>query len=181
MTLVKKSSLYGLLAEFESADSVLAAARSAYADGYRKMEAYSPFPVEGLDEAVGFHHSRLPLIVLMGGIAGGLTGFGMECFAAMYHYPINVGGRPLFSWPAFIPVTFELTVLFAAISAVLGMLALNGLPKPYHPLFNVERFVLHGHDRFFLCIEATDPKFDGEGTKKFLERLLPKGVYEVEP
>lgn len=176
-----RPSIYGLLAEFDSAEHVLDAAKRAYADGYRKLEAYSPFPVEGLDEAIGFHRSRVPLIVLLGGIAGGLTGFGMECFSAMYHYPINVGGRPLFSWPAFIPVTFELTVLFAAFSAVLGMLALNGLPKPYHPLFNVERFVLHGHDRFFLCVEATDPKFNREMTKRFLEGLQPKGVYEVEP
>ena len=176
-----RPSIYGLLAEFESAEHVLDAAKRAYADGYRKLEAYSPFPVEGLDEAIGFHRSRVPLIVLLGGLTGALTGFGMQCFSAIYHYPINVGGRPLFSWPSFIPVTFELTVLFAAFSAVLGMLALNGLPKPYHPLFNVERFVLHGHDRFFLCVEATDAKFDRAATKRFLEGLQPKGVYEVEP
>lgn len=180
MNLFRKPPIYGLLAEFEEPGPLLKAAERAFAEGYRKMEGYTPFPVEGLDEAIGFRRSRVPLIVLCGGMLGGLGGFSMQYFSAVIHYPLNVGGRPYNSWPSFIPVTFELTILIAAISAVLGMLALNGLPMLYHPLFNVERFVKGSHDRFFLCIEADDPKFDREATKRFLEGLQPKGVYEVE-
>jgi hypothetical protein len=175
-----KPPLYGLVTEFGAPEDLLAATKKAVAEGYRKVEAYSPFPVEGLDEALGFRRSRVPLITLMGGIVGCLGGFFMQWFSATIHYPINVGGRPLDSWPSFIPITFELTILCAAIAAVLGMLALNGLPTPYHPLFNVERFERASRDRFFLCIQSTDPKFDREETRQFLESLSPKGVYDVD-
>lgn len=171
--------LYGLMAEFSSAEALLEAARRAYADGYRRMDAYSPFPVDGLSEAIGFHKTRLPLIVLIGGIAGCLGGFYLQYWASVIDYPINVGGRPFNSWQAFIPVTFEMTILFAALSAVLGMIALNRLPMPYHPVFNVERFELATRDRFFLCIEATDSRFDADQTPRLLETLDAQGIYEV--
>jgi hypothetical protein len=177
---IPKPPIYGLVAEFNDPETLLAATKKTVAEGYRKMEAYSPFPVEGLDETLGFQRSRVPLITLIGGIAGGVGGFFMQWFSATIHYPINIGGRPLNSWPMFIPITFEMTILCAAIAAVLGMLGLNGLPMPYHPLFNVERFELASNDRFFLCIESNDQKFDREGTKQFLHSLGPKGVYEVD-
>ena len=175
-----KPPIYGIVAEFDGAEALLTATKRTVAEGYRRMEAYSPFPVEGLDEALGFQRSRVPLITLLGGVVGGVGGFAMEWYSATIHYPINVGGRPLNSWPSFIPVMFEMTILCAAGAAVLGMLALNGLPMPYHPLFNVDQFARASRDRFFLCIEAKDPKFDRDGTKRFLESLQPKGVYEVE-
>src|SRR5574341_462309 len=171
---------YGLMAEFDNPEALLGAARRAYAEGYRNMDAYSPFPVEGLAEAIGFYHTRVPFFVLLGGILGCLGGFYLQYWVSVIDYPINVGGRPLNSWPSFIPVTFELTVLVAALSAVLGLLALNGLPMPYHPVFNVPRFALATRDRFFLCIEATDPQFDREETRRFMERLVPREVSEVE-
>jgi hypothetical protein len=173
--------IYGAVAEFETPDAILAGARRAYAEGYRKMDAYSPFPVDGLSEAIGFRRTRMPLIVLLGGISGGITGYFLQYYAMVVSYPLNTGGRPLNSWPAFVPVTFELTILFAALAAVLGMFALNGLPMPYHPLFNVPRFATASRSRFFLCIESLDPMFDSEKTKRFLEKLKPKGVYDVEP
>lgn len=176
-----KPRLYGLMAEFGGPDDLLEAARRVYEEGYRRLDAYSPFPVHGLAEAIGFRRTRLPLLVLLGGIAGGLGGYFLQYWIAAIDYPINVGGRPLHSWPSFIPVTFELTVLVAALAAVLGMLALNGLPMPHHPVFNVPAFELATRNRFFLCIEAADPKFDGVGTKRFLESLKPRGVFEVEP
>ncbi len=144
------------------------------------MDAYSPFPIEGLAEALGFRRTRIPLVVFLGGLVGCLGGFFLQYWVSAVDYPLNVGGRPLFSWPAFIPVTFELTILVAAFAAVLGMLGLNGLPMPYHPLFHVERFALASRDRFFLCIEADDPRFDRGETWKFLESLTPHGVFEVE-
>lgn len=171
--------IYGLLAEFEDASALVEATRQAYEKGYRRMDAYSPFPVEGLAEALGFPKTRLPLLVLVGGILGGLAGYALQYYSSVISYPINVGGRPLHSWPAFIPVTFELTILMAALFAVLGMLALNGLPMPYHPVFNVPRFALATRDRFFLCLEATDPLFQVEETKGFLESLQPREVTEV--
>jgi len=169
------------MAEFDNPDELLEAARKAHDAGYRKMDGYSPFPIEGLAEAVGFHRTWLPLIVLLGGIAGAATGFGMQYYLSAIDYPLNVGGRPLNSWPAFIPITFELTILFAALSAVLGVLLLNGFPHPYHPVFNVEDFALASRNRFFLCIEASDPKFDREQTRLFLETLKPHAVSEVSP
>jgi len=175
-----KPPIYGVVAEFDSPEALLAATQKTVTDGYRQFEAYSPFLVEGLDEAMGFHRSRVPLIALIGGIIGGVGGFFMEWFSAVIHYPINVGGRPLNSWPAFIPITFEMTILCASIAAVLGMLGLNGLPMPYHPLFNVSRFERASRDRFFLCIESRDPKFERERTTTFLKSLNSKGVYEVE-
>src|SRR5919198_3616697 len=177
---MEKSSIHGLLAEFESPEALIAAARRAFAEGFRRMDAYSPFPVEGLAEALGFHRTGVPLIVLIGGLIGCIGGFYLQYWVAVIDYPINVGGRPLNSWPSFIPVTFELTILIAALFAFFGVLALNGLPMPYHPVFNVDRFELASRNRFFLCIEATDPKFDSDHTRRFLESFAPYGVYEVE-
>lgn len=174
-----KPPIYGLMAEFDNPAALVAAARRAREEGYRQMDAYTPFPVEGLAEAIGFHHTRLPLVVLMGGIVGCIGGFLLQYYTSVIDFPLNVGGRPFNSWPSFIPVTFEMTILAAALSVVLGMLALNGLPMPYHPVFNVDRFALATRDRFFLCIEAADPRFDREGTRRFLEGLEPRGVYEV--
>lgn len=171
--------IYGLLAEFGSPEELLAAARRAHAEGYRRMDAHSPFPVEGLSEAVGFRHTRLPLLVLIAGLVGAFVGFATQYWVTVIDYPINVGGRPLNSWPAYIPITFEVTVLFAALTAVVGMIALNGLPMPYHPVFNVPAFAGASRDRFFLCIEAADPRFDREGTRRFLEGLKPREVSEV--
>jgi len=173
--------IYGLLAEFDEPDRLVAAARAAHQDGYRKMDAYTPFPVEHLAEAIGFHTSRLPLVILIGGIVGCLGGFFLQYWVSVWVYPQNIGGRPLNSWPLFIPVTFELTVLVAALTAVFGMLGMNGLPMPYHPLFNVPRFAQASRDRFFLCIEARDPRFDRGATRKFLEAQQPREIYEVPP
>src|SRR6201999_1154804 len=158
--------IYDLLAEFETPHDIVAAAEAARAAGYRKVEAYTPFPVEGLPEAIGSHRTHLPLIILVGGVIGCLGGFALQYWCAKVNYPINVGGRPLNSWPMFIPVTFEVTVLCAALSAVIGLFALNALPMPYHPVFNVPEFALASRNRFFLCLEATDPIFDTEKTQK---------------
>jgi hypothetical protein len=175
-----KPKLYGLMAEFESPTDVVEAARATYDAGYRRINAYSPYPIEELSEAIGFHSTRLPLIVLIGGIIGGLVGYGLQYYVAVIDYPLNVGGRPYHSWPSFIPITFEMTILFAALSAVFGMLALNKLPQPYHPVFNAERFALASRDRFFLVIEANDPKFDADKARSFLKTLNPKEVVDVE-
>ncbi|HEY2906981.1 MAG TPA: DUF3341 domain-containing protein [Vicinamibacterales bacterium] len=171
--------IYGLMAEFDDPNALVAATYRAYHTGYRQMDAYSPFPIEELHEALGAPHSKLPLIVLIGGLCGGLGGYYLQYWVAAITYPINVGGRPFHSWPAFIPVTFECTILAAALSAVLGMLALNGLPTPYHPVFNVPRFALASRNRFFLVIESKDAKFDLEGTRSFLETLNPREVTTV--
>ena len=176
----KRPPLHGVMAEFSDPNELVAATRQAYEAGYRHFDAYTPFPIEELAEAMGVHSTRLPLLVLIGGIAGAVSGYALQFWTATINYPINVGGRPLHSWPAFIPITFETTVLVAALTAVLGLLALNGLPMPYHPVFNVPRFALASRDRFFLCIEATDPMFDLDGTTRFLQRMQPRQVSEVE-
>lgn len=169
------------MAEFEQPEDLIRAAHRAHEAGYRKMDAYTPFPIEEVSEAVGHHHTVLPWIVLGGGLFGCLAGFFLQYWVSVIEYPINVGGRPLNSWPSFIPVTFEVTVLFAALSAVFGMILLNRLPQPYHPVFNVERFALASSNRFFLCIEAEDPKFDLQGTRRFLEEQHPFQISEVKP
>jgi len=173
-------SVYGLLAEFENPTDLVNAARAAREAGYRTMDAYTPFPIEELNEALGLGGTWVAPIVLLGGLTGAALGYLMQYYIAVIDYPLNIGGRPLHSWPAFVPVTFELTILCAGIFAVLGMLALNGLPMPYHPLFNAPRFALATRDRFFLCIEATDPKYNRDDTWRFFDRLGPRSVTEVE-
>jgi hypothetical protein len=175
-----RQGIYGLLAEFENPTALVQAARQAREAGYRRMDAYTPFPVEGLADALGFHKTRVPLVMFLGGLAGCLAGYSMQYWCNAVDYPINVGGRPLHSWPSFLPVTFELTVLFASLAGVFGLLALCGLPMPYHPLFNAPRFAGASRDHFFLCIEQADPKFDREQTRSFLAGLGPRGeVMEV--
>lgn len=174
-----RDNLYGLLAEFDSPEAVLAAAERAHAAGYDRAEAYTPFPVEGLSQALGFARTKVARVVLVGGTCGACAAFAMMWFANVIHLPWNVGGRPPNSWPAFIPITFELGVLFAAFGAVIGMLAMNGLPEPHHPVFNAPNFQLASRDRFFLCVEAADPKFDLPLTRAFLESLHPRSVTEV--
>src|SRR5262249_21464034 len=170
---------YGLIAEFTGPEPLVEATKRAYEVGYRRLDAYTPFPVHGLAEAMGRRGIRIPLIVLGGGIAGGLGGFLLQTYGAVFDYPNNIGGRPLFSWPAFIPITFELTILGAVFAAVFGLLALNGLPQPHHPVFNAPNFEMASRSHFFLCIEAADPRYDNTGTRKFLEGLGPMSVSEV--
>ena len=172
--------IYGLMAEFEDATALVAATERAHAAGYTRMDAYSPFPIEELHHAMGSPHSKLPLIVLIGGIVGCLGGFFLQYWASAIAYPVNIGGRPLNSWPAFIPVTFECTILVAALSAVLGMLGLNGLPMPYHPVFNVERFALASRSRFFLVIESKDKNFEPDATREFMVTLNPRDIWPVD-
>jgi len=175
------SSVYGLMAEFDNPESLIAAAQRARGEGYRDMDAYTPMPVEGLSEAIGFRTSWVQRIVLIGGLLGATGGFTLCWWMTVVAYPHIVAGRPLNSWPAYVPITFECMVLVACLTAVIGMLAMNGLPQPYHPVFNVPEFIRASRDRFFLCIEATDPMFDLEKTRVFLEQLQPEGVMEVEP
>jgi hypothetical protein len=174
-----RSQLYGVMGEFETPEAILAAAKKAREAGYKHITAYTPFPVEDLAHTIGFRWTAVPLITLLGGLGGGLTGFGLEYWCSAIAYPINVGGRPLNSWPAFIPVTFELTVLGAATFAVISMLALNKLPQPYHPVFNVDRFARASTDKFFLCIEARDPKFNLAESARFLQSVNAQHVTEV--
>jgi hypothetical protein len=175
------AAIYGLMAEFTAADALVAAAREVHAAGYEKVDAYTPYPIEDLSHALGHHRSKLPLIVLLGGLCGLIGGYLLQYWVAVIAYPLNIGGRPLHSWPAFIVPTFECTILGAALAAVLGMFALNGLPHPYHPVFNVPRFALASRDRYFLVIESRDPKFDREATRRFLLDLHASEVSDVAP
>jgi hypothetical protein len=177
---MKQRPVYGLIAEFDNPDDLLAAAHRARAEGYRRMDAFTPLPIEGLAEAVGFERTSLPLVVFIGGLCGCIGGFLLQYFPSVIDYPLNVGGKPFNSWPAFVPVTFELTILGAALATVLGMLAMNGLPTPYHPVFNAPRFELASRNRLFLCIKARDPKFHLERTRQFLTALKAREVSEVE-
>ena len=171
--------IYGVMAEFESATALVNATRAARESGYRKLDAYSPFPIEELADALHLHKTKLPLIVLLGGICGAIGGYLLQYYVTVIYFPINVAGRPLHSWPSYIIITFEMTILFAALAAVLGLFALCGLPMPYHPAFNVPRFALASRNRFFLCIEASDPLFERGRTGEFLESLEAKEVSEV--
>ena len=174
-------SIYGLMAEFDDPTSLVAAARRTREAGYRVYDAFSPYPIHELFDAMHCEDRRVPLFVLLGGIVGGLTGFGLQVWVSAVAYPLNIDGKPYISWPMFVPVTFELTILFAALAAVFGMFMLNGLPMPYHPVFNVARFVEHAsQDKFFLAIEATDPKFSHEATRTFLQGLGAREINDVE-
>jgi hypothetical protein len=172
--------LYGVMAEFENPSDLVAAARRVYSLGYRRINGYSPYPIEELSEAIGFTHTSLPLIVFIGGLVGGIGGFLMQYWIEVIDYPINVGGKPYNSWPAFIPITFETTVLMAAFSAVLGMLILNKLPQPYHPVFNLPNFAMATRDRFFLAVEANDAKFNHGEVVELLKSLNAVAVNDVE-
>jgi ActD protein len=175
------AALYGVMAEFDDTTALVEAARRTYGEGYRQFEAYSPFPIHDLFEVMHIRDKRVGLLVLLGGLTGLCTGLGLQIWVSAIAYPLNIAGRPYISWPMFIPVTFELTILFAAFAAVFGMFGLNGLPMPYHPVFNVERFAMHAsQDRFYLAIEARDPKFDRTATRSFLQSLGAKEVSDVE-
>ena len=176
---MKRSGLYGLMAEFKTPTEVVIAARKAYSEGYRRMDAYSPFPVEGLSEAIGFHKDGVALVCLVGGLLGLLSAYGLQSWINIVAYPLNIGGRPYHSWPSFIIVTFELTILIGGLSAGIGMLIMNGLPTAYHPVFHVPEFAHASRDRFFLCIESRDPKFDLQTTRQFLSGLSPQQIAEV--
>lgn len=178
---MKRPAIYGLMAEFLTAADVLKATRFARRAGYCEMDAYTPYAVEGLAAELGMPRSRIPFVVLVGGLVGVSAGFFMQYYSMAVNYPWNVGGRPLNSWPVFIPIAFELMILVAAFGAFLGMMFLNGLPHPHHPVFNVPQFVRSSQDRFFLCIEATDPQFDLAATKQFLASLEPFGEVIVVP
>jgi hypothetical protein len=170
---------FGLMAEFANPSALVAAARKAREAGYTKIDAYSPYPIEELNEALRLPRNRVPLVVLLGGIAGMLAGYGLQYWASVMAYPLNIGGRPFHSMPAFIVPAYETTILFASIGAVVGMIALNGLPMPYHPVFNVPAFEGASSDKLFLTIEAADPKFDPQATREFLQGLHPVGVSDI--
>ena len=173
--------LFGLMAEFESADALVQGAKRMYAEGYRKLDTYSPFPIEPAWEAIGAHDTTLQKLVLGGGIAGCIGGFGLCYWTQVIAYPLNIGGRPFNSWPSFIPVTFETTILLAALTTVVGMIVLNGLPMPYHPVFNVKRFAEKASsDGFFLTVEADDPRFDRQRTLEFMKTIGAREINEVD-
>ena len=172
--------IYGILAEFDTPTELVEAARQMTEAGYKKTDAFSPFPIHDMDDALGIKRTILPYLVFGGAISGLLTGIGLQWFVHVWDYPIIVGGRPFFSLPSFIAPTYELTILFAGFAAVFGMLFLNGLPSPYHPVFNVPRFALATREKFFLLIEAKDPKYDYAQTKSFMESLNPQEVFDVE-
>jgi hypothetical protein len=176
---MNKPGIYGLMAEFDNRTALVNATRAAHNNGYKKIDAYSPFPIAELSDILHLHGNKLPLIVLIGGILGGLTGYLLQYLVAVNYFPINIGGRPLHSWPSFIIITFELTILFGCFAAFLGMMALCRLPMPYHSVFNVPRFAKASRDGFFLCIEAADPLFDRAKTYGFLETLEALEVSEV--
>lgn len=172
--------LHGILAMFATPQELLSAIRAAKARGWTRMDAYTPFPVEAVFEELGHHRSKVPLLVLIGALAGAAGGFGLAYWSSVIEYPINVGGRPTFSWPAWIPVTFECAVLLGGLTAAIAMILLNRLPQPYHPVFNVPAFSAASRDRYFLCIEADDPKFDPKAARDFLSGLGPVEVSDVE-
>jgi hypothetical protein len=174
-----RSHIYGVMGEFSTPQELIHAVEKVREAGYRRVNAYSPFPVEGLSEALGLKRNMVPFITLLGGLVGGIGGFGLQYWAAAITYPMNIGGRPLNSWPAFIPVTFEMTILGAALSAVFGMLALNKLPQPHHPVFNVPRFTHASSDRFFVCIESRDPQFRIAEAARLLEQVHAHHITEV--
>jgi|SRR5579884_53999 len=176
---MKQDRIYGIVAEFKEGELLVEVAEKAREQGYSRMDGLSPFPVKGLAEALGSHRTKIPAICLAGGLTGGLGGYFMLYISSTTFYPINVAGRPFHSWPMFVPITFELTILFAGLFTAFGMLALNGLPKPHHPLFGLPQFTLATDDRFFFCIEAADPLFDPEKTRTFLQGFNPVGVYLV--
>ena len=172
---------YGLLAEFDTPTQLVRAAEGAYTAGWRRMDCYTPYPVEEASEAIGFHKNEVSLVCLLGGLMGLLAMFSLETWISVWAYPLNIGGRPYYSWPAFVVPAYEWTILYAGLSAAFGMLALNGLPKPYHPLFNAPNFRNGATtDKFFLCLEATDPKFETGEARAFLEGFTPVSVVEVE-
>jgi Alternative complex III, ActD subunit len=172
---------YGLLAEFHAPEEIVKAAEAVYAAGYRKVDAYTPYPMEEVLDALHLHETHVPKLALAGGLLGLLGGFGLEYWASVIAYPMNVGGRPFASWPAFVVPAFETTVLGSALVTVVGMLLLNGFPQPYHPVFNVKSFATASRDRFFLCVESRDPKFDALKTRELLQGLGASEVSEVEP
>jgi hypothetical protein len=176
---MKDPKIFGLMAEFDDVNDVITAAHRVYSAGYRKIDAYSPFPVEELSEAIGFHKNGVALICLVGGLLGCTGAYVLQWWINTISYPINIGGRPFHSWPSFIIVTFEMTILFSGLSAVFGMLALNGLPMPYHPVFNVPRFEFASKDRFFIVVFSSDKNYDAVRTRQFLEGLNPISVAEV--
>jgi hypothetical protein len=176
----QRSHTYGVMGEFETAEELLHAVEKTREAGFHDFDAFAPFPVEGLSEAMGLKWSEVPIVTLLGGLCGGLGGFFFQVWCNVSSYPQNIGGRPLNSWPAFIPVTFELTILGASISAVLGMLAFNKLPQPHHPVFSMKRFSSASNDRFYLCIEASDPKFNLTDSAKFLQSVHAQHVSEVQ-
>lgn len=171
--------IYGVLAEFTDEPSLVAAIHAIRSEGYTRFEAYTPYPSEDVNEAIGYHGSKLPLLIFLGGLFGAVVGYGLQYYCSVIQYPLNIGGRPLHSWPAFIPVTFECTILGAALAAIFGMLALNGLPMPYHPLFHVARFSRASGDLHFLCLQARDPKFDRAAAHELLSRLHARDIQEV--
>jgi len=178
---MSRPDLHGLLAEFLAPADLVRAAHAVHAAGYRKVDAYTPYPMEEVLEALDLHHSHVPKLVLAGGLFGLAAGWGLQYWASVVEYPMNIGGRPFNAWPVFVVPSFETTVLFAALAAVFGMLALNGFPQPYHPVFNVPTFAAATRDRFFLCVEAEDPKFDRATTRAFLQGLGAADVQEVAP
>lgn len=173
--------IYGMLARFDTPEALMAATHRVREAGYRKFDVYTPYPVEGLGEAMGLKSSPIPYFVLIGGILGGVGGFLMQTFATVVDYPLNIGGRPMFSWPTYIPITFETTVLVAALAGVAGLFLLTRLPEPYHPVFNSQDFAEHGsQDGFYLNIQANDPQYDPQATRRFLDELKPSMVDEIE-